>query len=171
MRYKITEVIRLLLNLLRTMFSKRVLLIAEPSHPNLGDQAQLMCTEKWIAETYPDRTLVKVGMLFSTIDCRIVSNVLNIGLIKLLLLKLFVKKNDIFIGHSGYFFVDHHSGWLAYYTLLNNFKNRMIILPQTINFYTPYFKEIASETFSDRKNLTLLCRDEVSYKNAQEMFL
>ena len=33
-------------------FKKKVWIFSIPSHPNLGDQAQLMCTEKWVRENY-----------------------------------------------------------------------------------------------------------------------
>lgn len=170
MKYRIFEVFRLLWKLLCSMFSKRVILFGEPIHPNLGDQAQLMCTEQLLAKNYPNYKLIKAGMLFQPCCDDIKRNLINTSLMKLLLLKMFVKKEDLFIGHSGYFFVDHHSGWFTYYTLMNHFKNQMIILPQTVNFYTPVIKQMASKAFSHKANLTIMCRDEVSYKNAQELF-
>ncbi len=170
MKQQIKSLALLLWQCLRYLFCKKVFLFCEPSHPNLGDQAQLMCTEKWIKEKYAKYQIVKVGYLFMPFDCHIVGHILNIGVWKYLILKLFVRKEDIFIAHSGYFFVDHHTGWFTYYFLLQHFHNRMVILPQTINFYTPVVKQMVSRIFSDRKNLTILCRDEVSYKNAQELF-
>lgn len=170
MKYRIFEVFRLLWKLLCSMFSNRVILFGEPVHPNLGDQAQLMCTEQLLAKNYPDHKLITAGMLFQLCCDNIKRNLINTSLMKLLFLKMFVKKEDLFVGHSGYFFVDHHSGWFTYYTLMNNFKNQMIILPQTVNFYTPVIKQMASKAFSHKDNLTIMCRDEVSYKNAQELF-
>lgn len=170
MKYRVFEVFRLLWKLLCSMFSKRIILFGEPIHPNLGDQAQLMCTEQLLAKNYPNYKLIKAGMLFHPCCDNIKRNLINTSLMKLLLLKMFVKKEDLFIGHSGYFFVDHHSGWFTYYTLMNHFKNQMIILPQTVNFYTPVIKQMASKAFSHKDNLTIMCRDEVSYKNAQELF-
>lgn len=170
MKYKIFETFRLLGMLITTIFSKRLLLFGEPIHPNLGDQAQLMCTEQLLAKLYPTHKLIKVGMLFQPFNDSLKNNIINTALFKFILLKLFIKKNDIFIGHSGYFFVDHHKGWFTYYTLINNFRNKLIILPQTINFYTPVVKQMASKAFSLKSNLTIMCRDEVSYKNAQNLF-
>lgn len=164
------EIIMLIARLLSTVFSKRVFLFAEPTHPNLGDQAQLMCTEEWIAQNYPGRKVIHTGMLFRPFDDSLRSHVLNPLVLKLLLLKIFVKQKDLFIGHSGYFFVDHHNGWFTYYSLIRRFKNRFIILPQTINFYAPVVKEKAKKAFSNRNNLIILCRDEVSYSIAQDLF-
>lgn len=170
MYYRIIELFKLLFNLIKTTFSKRIVLFGEPIHPNLGDQAQLMCTEQLLTKNYPDYKLIKAGMLFSPFCDGIYTHLLNIPLIKLLLLKIFIKNDDLFIGHSGYFFVDHHNGWFTYHTLMKHFKNRMIILPQTVNFYTPVVKKMASRCFSNKDNLTIMCRDEVSYKNAQVLF-
>ena len=170
MYYRIIELFKLLFNLIKTTFSKRIILFGEPIHPNLGDQAQLMCTEQLLVKKYPNYKLIKAGMLFSPFCDGIYIHLLNIPLIKLLLLKVFIKNDDLFIGHSGYFFVDHHNGWFTYHTLVRYFKNRMIILPQTVNFYTPVVKKIASRCFSNKSNLTIMCRDEVSFRNAQELF-
>lgn len=170
MKYRLFETFRLFWMLVCTMFSKRIILFGEPVHPNLGDQAQLMCTELLLTKTFPDYKLLKAGMLFQPFCDSTIRNLINTSLIKLLLLKIFIKKEDLFIGHSGYFFIDHHSGWFTYFTLVNNFKNRMIILPQTVNFYTPVVKQMASRAFSHKENLTIMCRDKVSYKNAQELF-
>lgn len=46
----------------------------------------------------------------------------------------------------------------------------MIILPQTINFYSPVAKQMAINAFSSKSNLTLLCRDEVSFDKAKKIF-
>ena len=170
MSIQLYETVRLLKGLITSMFSKRVILVAEPTHPNLGDQAQLMCTERWIGKTFPNRSIVHLGMLFTPFDNSMKNHVMGYPVIKILLLKLFIRKTDIFIGHSGYYFVDHHQGWFAYLSILEKFCNRLIILPQTINFHTPLVKQRVMRVFSNRSNLLLLCRDEVSYKKAQEMF-
>ena len=169
MNKQLYETIRLVKGLFKTIFNPRVILVAEPTHPNLGDQAQLMCTESWIQETFPDRKIVHLGMLFEPFDSSLKNHILSFPVLKILLMKLFIRQSDIFIGHSGYFFVDHHKGWFTYLSILENFKNRMIILPQTINFYTPVVKQIFRKEFSNKSNLILLCRDEVSYKIAVEM--
>ncbi len=169
MRQQLYSLFILVWQCAKTVFSKKVFLFCEPTHPNLGDQAQLMCTEKWISETFPTYKMIKAGILFTPFDGGIYSHMANIGLLKFVILKIFVRKNDIFIGHSGYFFVDHHLGWFCYKTLLEHFRNKMIILPQTVNFYAPVVKEIARKTFGNRQNLTLLCRDEVSFDNARKL--
>lgn len=152
----------------------KVFLMHEAKNPNLGDQAQHMCTLDLIKNNYPKSTLIEIGnfgetfypfygkrALFEIMACYI----------KLACLKLRVKENDLFIGHSGYFMVDHHTGWKMFTVMMRFFpKNKMIILPQTVNFYTPVIIEYVSRCFAKHKNVTLMCRDEVSYHIAQKLF-
>lgn len=151
-------------------FKKKVILFSIPTHPNLGDQAQLMCTEKWIKENFKGYKFISITHLYVPFNREgFMSLLLNINLFQWVILRLIIRKNDIFIGHSGYFFIDHHGGWYSYDFLLQGWKNKFVILPQTVNFYTPVVKQRISRTFGNKDNLILLCRDEVSYKKAQEM--
>lgn len=173
MKQELLRLIDLFLILLRGIFTfkKKVFLFSIPTHPNLGDQAQLMCTEKWIHDNYIDYKLIEMTHL-----CVPLSNsnpkvlLLNVQLFQYIILKMIIRKDDIFIGHSGYFFVDHHGGWFSYDFLLQHWNNKFVILPQTVNFYTPVVIQRVSERFGNRKNLILLCRDEVSFEKAKEMF-
>lgn len=173
MRNEIKRVMFLLKVLFRGLFSlkNKVFLFSIPTHPNLGDQAQLMCTEKWIREYFPDYLLIEMPHLYLPLDNGNPKALLfNTKFIQYIVLKMIIRKNDVFIGHSGYFFVDHHGGWFSYDFLINNWKNKFIILPQTVNFYTPVVIQRASQTFGNKENLTLLCRDEVSFEKAKGMF-
>ena len=162
--------------MIRILFSHghKVLLIHEAKNSNLGDQAQHMCTLRWIRNNFPDSTLLEIGDFGNTLSYNI--NVWTLFtdfacLIKLAVLKLKVRPTDLLIGHSGYFMVDHHSGYKAFLIMMRHFpKNKMIILPQTVNFYTPYVKLATSLAFAASKNVTLLCRDEVSYEISEKMF-
>lgn len=150
---------------------KKMFLISEPNHPNLGDQAQLMCTEKWVNENFPDYKLLNVGHICLPFNSSIKNALINRMILRYIVLKLFIRKTDIILGHSGYFFIDHHAGWFSFEFMLNHFPhNKMIILPQTINFYAPVVIERVRKAFSNRPNLTLLCRDQVSYASAQRLF-
>lgn len=153
---------------------KKIFLMDPPPHPNLGDQAQLMCTYKWLAKNYPDYKVINLAILHTTLNFGRYSYLFLYSFYSLLvqvILKLFVRKSDIFFGHSGYFFVDHHDGWKLFDEMLYMFpKNKMIILPQTINFYTPFVLDYAKRRFSNKSNLTLLCRDEKSFENANKWF-
>lgn len=173
MKQELFKLLNLFLILFRGTFTfkKKVFLFSIPTHPNLGDQAQLMCTEKWIHDNFREYKLIEMTHL-----CVPLSNsnpktlLLNVQFFQYVILKMIIRKDDIFIGHSGYFFVDHHGGWFSYDFLLQHWNNKFVILPQTVNFYTPLVIQRVSERFGNRKNLTLLCRDEVSFEKAKEMF-
>lgn len=152
-------------------WKKKVIIFSIPTHPNLGDQAQLMCTEKWVKENFRDYCLLELGHLRIPFEDSIINMFLNLDAWQHLILKLVIRKHDIFIGHSGYFFVDHHGGWYSYeYLLMNWPKNKFVILPQTVNFYTPAVIDRVSHSFGNKSNLTLLCRDEISFQKAKRMF-
>jgi len=153
---------------------KKVYLIDHPKHANLGDQAQLMCTDKWLRENYPDRKIIHLGMTGQTLNLFSPFMQIKEGvstLITIAVMKIRHRRDDLFIGHSGYFFIDHHTGYKAFMDMMHYFPyNKMVILPQTVNFYTPVIKQIVSRAFAKSRKVTLLCRDEVSYENAQELF-
>ena len=158
------------------IFSKKrkCFVLCHPVHANLGDQAQLMCTDRWIKDNFPNCKIVHLGTFILTINFPPYSKLFISTcstLITLFVLKIVVRKTDLFIGHSGYFMIDHHNGWKMFTDIMYYFpNNKMIIFPQTINFYNPLIKKLVADKWNRHKNLTLLCRDEVSYKNACEMF-
>lgn len=155
-------------------FQNKVYVICHPTHTNLGDQAQLMCTDQWIKENYPKYKIIHLGYFmptlnYGTLGCVLVDCLSSI--ITLSVMKLKKRPNDIFIGHSGYFFVDHHNGYKAFIDIMKNFpKHRMVIFPQTVCFQTLYVKEYVKNSFLKSPNVTLLCRDEVSFRISKELF-
>jgi len=173
MKGELKNFIFLLQILIKGLFTmkKKVFLFSIPIHANLGDQAQLMCTEKWINDNFSDFKLIELPHLYLPMNnWNPMTLIFNNKLLQHIVLKIIIRKTDVFIGHSGYFFVDHHGGWFSYDYLLKYWNNKFIILPQTINFYAPVVIQRASKTFGNNANLTLLCRDEVSYKKAQSLF-
>jgi len=155
-------------------FRNKVYIVCHPVHSNLGDQAQLMCTDLWLKENFPQHKIIHLGYFTTTLNYGpfkwLLINTLS-SLITLCIMKIKSRPNDIFIGHSGYFFVDHHNGYKAFMDIIRYFpKHRMIIFPQTINFYTPYIKRYIYNFFKKASNVTLLCRDEVSFNKAKELF-
>lgn len=155
-------------------FQNKMYIVCHPIHSNLGDQAQLMCTDRWIRDNYPQYKIIHLGTFTPTLTYGslkwLLVNCIS-SLMTLSVMKLKSRPNDIFIGHSGYFFVDHHSGYKAFMDIIKYFpKHKMIIFPQTVNFYTPYIKSYVSNFFANAKNVTLLCRDEVSYNISKKIF-
>lgn len=133
-----------------------------------------MCTLELIKKNYPQSSLIELGDFGSTIyytySKRALFEILACY-IKLACLKLKVKDTDLFLGHSGYFMVDHHTGWKMFTNMMHYFpKNKMVILPQTINFYTPAVKQHVARCFAQDSNVTLMCRDQISYNISQVLF-
>jgi exopolysaccharide biosynthesis predicted pyruvyltransferase EpsI len=170
---RISELARLLFF---TVFSIRpkAYIVASPMHSNLGDQAQLMCLEKWIGENYPSHRIVRIPVLVLSAHVAQVKNYARSAVtcaLLISLIKVCSGKKDVAFGHSGYFFTDHHSGWLAFARLAASCpKLKMVIMPQTINFLNPAIRRSASRVFESHPDITILCRDEVSYEKAQAMF-
>lgn len=173
MFYRFTNYWRMIF---RILFSRghKVFLMHEARNPNLGDQAQRMCTRELVKKNFPKSDLIELGdfghtfyytysksTLFEIMACYI----------KLACLKLKVRKDDLFLGHSGYFMVDHHTGWKMFVNMMKYFpENKMVILPQTVNFYTPAIKEYVSGCFGQDSNVTLMCRDGISYEISKDLF-
>ena len=171
MWYLVKETFIVILKMILSINKRRIILLVEPHHPNLGDLAQLMCTRNLLNDCFPSHVKVEVGQFFAPFDNSIKNHFFNPNVIKLLFLKMFIHKDDILVGHSGYFFVDHHTGWFAYELILKFIpNNRFIILPQTVNFYDPFVLNRVKKAFSNHPNLTLMCRDKVSYQNATNLF-
>lgn len=137
---------------------KAIYLFGCPMHPNLGDQAQLICTEKWLTDNYPEYRVMKLN--WNT------SHKLNLAL-----LKRKIRKNDLIFGHSGYFIVDHHPELPVYCKIAQMFPdNKITILPQTVFLKTEEKQREVAAAFNSHPDFTLLCRDEVSYETAQKVF-
>ena len=153
---------------------KKVFVLCHPTHPNLGDQAQLLCTDNWIRDNYPDYQIIHLGFFRPTINFEnSIFSLINEFSFRITywVLKLKMSRKDILLGHSGYFMVDHHLGWKMFTDMMRYFpNNKMIIFPQTINFHTPVIRQFVSESFKKNSNVVLLCRDEVSYQKGKELF-
>ncbi|WP_276740003.1 polysaccharide pyruvyl transferase family protein [Victivallis vadensis] len=149
-------------------------LLATPTHANLGDQAQLYCIELWLNRYYPNHRIIRIPDEIGSPGIPPYYHVLTPAILStaiMLTIKLFRRKGDLFFGHSGYFLTDHHRGWAVFARfLILNPRSRLVIFPQTINFFNPVIRERVARLFDDRGEVTLLCRDKISFENAQKMF-
>lgn len=137
---------------------RMIFLFGSPGHSNLGDQAQTYLIQRWFKENYPDYG-IKIFTLATATD-------------KLLCdLKKFIRRNDKIICHSGYHFTDLYHECDVYKKLAISFPHRKIIIfPQTICYNDLNELIKTANIFNSHGNTTLMCRDEVSYKTAQEYF-
>lgn len=138
--------------------NKKIYLFGVPFHPNLGDLAQTMCLEQWFCENYTDYELIKFDKITS------LPLVLN-------LIREKITEEDLIFFHSGYHIIDHHPDLPFYCEVIKRFPDfKIVILPQTINLHGEKKTKEVTKIFNNHQNLSLMCRDEVSYSKAQEIF-
>ena len=145
---------------LKLLFCQRkaVYLFGFPIHSNLGDQAQAYCIIKWLSENYPQHAIITFNWRNS------------FGLPLWILRKIITTEGVIFF-HSGYLMVDHHLELPVYCNIIEKFHDhRIVVLPQTINLQRKATIKRVISTFNAHPDLHLLCRDEVSFATARELF-
>ena len=136
----------------------KVYLFGCPIHPNIGDQAQLYCISNMLSEKFPGHELVMLNWRCS-------------GARMLGLIQRRITKEDRIFCHSGYFMVEHHQELPVYRSVVNSFPDHpIVIFPQTINFSDKDEECKTAVCFNAHANLTLMCRDEISYSTAQNIF-
>lgn len=135
-----------------------IYLFCSPTHSNLGDQAQLMCWLRLFKEWYPQHKVICIPTRFRDFDTlRSVRSV--------------IKPEDKIFIHSGYLIFDPHPELPFIIDVVRAFYDYPItILPQTVNLMDEWFRHIVSQQFNAHPNLTLICRDEVSYKISEDLF-
>ncbi len=140
---------------------KRLIYLGVPIHNNLGDLAQYYCIKKWLRKFYNEYDIVEIA---DNIVCNNYKNILK-------KMKKIVTDEDIFVFQSGYRTTDLYYGTdLSQRRILNNFKNQVIVFPQTIKF--KYKSELAKniKAYKKNNNYIFLARDEISYQNACKMY-
>lgn len=136
----------------------KIFLMCCPIHTNLGDQAQRLCIERWIKETYPQHQLI--ASCARTVPSGYYENVSKI-----------LNEKDLIFIHSGYLFMNDLSDVPAILKIVELYKrNKIIFFPQTVNFSCDEIKQEFVNSFAQNKNILLLCRDYISYENAKTLF-
>lgn len=141
---------------------KCIFVFGSPSHSNLGDNAQTLCIAELLKREFPDYTV-----RFFT-DGYLASARFKI----IPYLSWICRKDAMVMLHSGY----HMTDLYMRVELLNryavqSFKDRPILaFPQTIFYQTENELKKAEEIYNSHPNLTVMCRDEVSYAFAQVHF-
>ncbi|MFI5429469.1 polysaccharide pyruvyl transferase family protein [Aeromicrobium sp. UC242_57] len=151
---------------LRTMkWSKnapKAVLLGSPFHSNLGDQAQTLCTEDWLARAYPNFNVVVFDTRSATVARRLLLRIAS----------RFIGPSDVIFLHSGYHTTDIYplEIELQKWTASRFSLNQIVVLPQTINFVDPKEEAATASVFNAHPNLVLICRDSESHGLAQEAF-
>jgi pyruvyl transferase EpsI len=133
-----------------------------PLLSNLGDQAQVVAIYKWLERNYPTHSIIEVNK-DEVINC--VSN-----------FKSKIQTDDLIILHSGGNLGDRGL-WseTSRRKMITNFPNNKILsLPQTINFRNTEKGQkelkISKEIYNKHKKLTVVARDNESFKLANKYF-
>lgn len=137
---------------------KSLYLFCAPTHSNLGDQAQLMCWIRIFKEWYPEHEIVLVPSRYRTFKT-----------IRSIHEKL--TSEDLLYVHSGYLMFDPHPELPFILDIVRGFYDyHVVILPQTVNLMGEWYRGVVERVFNQHDNLTLMCRDEVSFGKAKQMF-
>ncbi|OJV98178.1 MAG: hypothetical protein BGO47_07745 [Microbacterium sp. 67-17] len=153
---------RAMLALVAARNREKILLIGSPYHSNLGDQAQTLVTEEWLADLFP-------GVPVITIDTRTAA-LRNNSILRLA--RRWGRSGDRVFLHSGYHMTDLYPDELrVQIACLRIFdKNPVVVLPQTINFAGTFdMSELASSIIAHPK-LLIVARDERSEEIGRGLF-
>jgi exopolysaccharide biosynthesis predicted pyruvyltransferase EpsI len=138
--------------------SPNIFLFGTPNHSNMGDQAQTYCIINWMNQNYPEHKVHTFYLKNST------------GRI-LQYIRQNIQKDDKIFCHSGYHLTNLYDEQRIYSKLVEMFPDfPIVIFPQTINYTQPEVATKTASLFNNHKDLTILCRDEVSFKTAQTLF-
>lgn len=142
---------------------RKILLLQTPEHNNLGDHAIALAEKMWLEDNYPQYAIIE----FSFDDIKFRFNAI----------KRIVSKDDIIILPGGGNFGDLYTfEEVQRRKIIKSFtENKIIIMPQSINYSsTESGNKQLSKTkrvLDLHKDLTIVCRDEVSFNFAKTEFL
>ena len=141
---------------------KNIFVFGAPFHSNLGDQAQTYCIYEWCRLNYPDYKI----RIYNTIE------VSEENFELLFRIKKIIKKKDYIFLHSGYHTTDLYMLEESMQrSVIEMFPDkRIVLLPQTIFYQTEKEKNRSIEIYNNHKDIVLMCRDEISFKIAGEIF-
>ncbi len=138
--------------------SPHIFFFSTPVHSNLGDQAQFMCWLRLFKEWYPKHKVICIPARYREFcTLRDIRSVIT-------------PDDKIFI-HSGYLIFDPHPELPFILDVVRAFYDYPItILPQTVNLMGEWYQQVVARQFNAHQNLTLICRDEVSFEKAKDLF-
>lgn len=150
--------------IIHTIGDKNIWLLGIPASRNLGDQAQVMCTENFFAHQFPDYQVIEFD------SCEILENNKKLAMY----IAKVIKKDDIIFSQSGYNLTDLYPFQEEMHKeIAKRISNPIVFLPQTISLKNPIETNqfvIDSRKAYEGKNILLMCRDIVSYKVAEKAF-
>jgi exopolysaccharide biosynthesis predicted pyruvyltransferase EpsI len=142
--------------------AKKVILLGSPYHSNLGDQAQTLCTEEWLADNYPGHSVVVFDTRTASVAKRAIVR----------LASRFITSADVIFLHSGYHTTDLYPLELDLqkWAVQRFPRNQIVVLPQTINFVDPAQGEDMAAVVNGHSRVAMMCRDDQSHELAHTLF-
>jgi len=137
---------------------RKIMFLLSPDHGNLGDQMIAVATKKLLEDKYTNKKIIEVTRKSYIKNKSIIKDIINEG--------------DIIILHGGGNLGDVWFGEeISRREILKNYKdNKIIIMPQTIKFISEQEKNISKDIYSNVRDLTIIAREEESFKIAKEIF-
>jgi exopolysaccharide biosynthesis predicted pyruvyltransferase EpsI len=156
----ITTLLRVL-TLRKNDQNKRILFLGYPNHINLGDQAQTYCTLNWFQTFEPEYQVHGYTVEYLMKNHAFV----------LRTLRKRANLNDKIYIHSGYRITDLYGAEKMNRMIIELFHDWPIVFfPQTIYFKSKEAAAVSARIYVNHPNITILCRDEISYETAQTLF-
>jgi exopolysaccharide biosynthesis predicted pyruvyltransferase EpsI len=138
--------------------SLNIYLFGCPFHSNMGDQAQTFCIINWAKQNYPNHHIHTFYLRNST--SRIIK-----------FIRKNIHKDDKIFCHSGYHLTNLYDEQRVYCQVVEMFPDfPIVIFPQTVNYTDTTIAQKTAELFNSHKNMTILCRDEISFASAKTLF-
>ncbi|MEW9080439.1 glycosyltransferase [Terrisporobacter glycolicus] len=142
--------------------NKKIFYMLIPTHGNLGDQAIVYASEKFLEDKYPDYKIIKINLDETELYIEKVKEIISC--------------DDIVFLHGGGNMGNHYI-WeeQARRYVISKLDNAKIIsFTQTIFFSGDYEGkkelDISKQIYNNHKDLTLLAREEKSYELMKESF-
>lgn len=137
---------------------EKVIYMLTPRYGNLGDQMISVAIEKILSDIFVNKKIFEIEE--------------EVYLKRKEEIKKYINKKDVIILTGGGNIGDI---WLGAEQIRRNVleeypDNKIIIMPQTITFRTNEEKEKSIEIYSKVKDLSVITREEYSYKIAKEIF-
>lgn len=136
-------------------------LLGAPFHSNLGDQAQTYCAKSILRDVNNRKVIDLTAPSLLAF---------NSALLKIIRKK--ASHDALIVLHSGYHMTDIYE--LENRVILLSLQyfgaNKVLILPQTINYTTDESREEMKKAIEKHRQVYLMCRDEVSFAFAKDNF-
>lgn len=142
--------------------NKCIFVFGSPDHSNLGDNAQTLCVRELLQRDYP-----QYKIKFFTDGYLQITNYKVVDF-----LSKICREDVIIILHSGYHMTDLYMRVeLANRRVVQAFNKQPILaFPQTILYKSELELNKSKKIYNAHPNLTIMCRDEVSYEFAKVHF-